>query len=407
MTEPIRRQRRRTLTDKMVAALPKKRKRYTQTDPEQRGMYVRVPPQGPNIFVAVARDPYGKQIWTTLGANDVLAIDEARDKARTAIKRVRAGLPAVEEPPVRPDAFASVAEDWLKRHVLKKKLRSQDDIERCLAKYVLPHWGRREFVSIRRSDVTRLLDHIEDNHGPRQADLVLAHIRKMMNWFASRSDDYVSPVVRGMRRVDTKARSKTLEDDELRAIWKQAEANGTFGALIRILLLTAQRRGAVLGMRWADISDDGVWKIAAEEREKGNAGALRLPQQALAIMNAQLRIDGNPFVFAAARGPGSLNGFSKRKAQFDRACGVSGWVLHDLRRSARSLMSRAGVRPDIAERVMGHKIVGVEGVYDRYAYLDEKADALVKLAGLIDQIINPPPDNVLAFPEGQRARANT
>ena len=66
------------------------------------------------------------------------------------------------------------------------------------------------------------------------------------------------------------------------------------------------------------------------------------------------------------------------------------WTLHDLRRTARSLMSRAGVPRDHAERVLGHAIAGVEGVYDRHAYEDEKADALDKLAQLIDRIVNPP-----------------
>jgi integrase len=71
------------------------------------------------------------------------------------------------------------------------------------------------------------------------------------------------------------------------------------------------------------------------------------------------------------------------------------WVIHDLRRTARSLMARAGVRPDLAERVMGHAIADVEGVYDRHGYTDEKTKALASLAGLIEQIINPTPANVV------------
>ncbi len=80
---------------------------------------------------------------------------------------------------------------------------------------------------------------------------------------------------------------------------------------------------------------------------------------------------------------------SKAKRQLDAAAKVDGWTLHDCRRTARSLMARAGVRPDIAERVLGHAIGGVEGVYDRHSYRDEKADALARLAALIDGIVNP------------------
>ena len=93
----------------------------------------------------------------------------------------------------------------------------------------------------------------------------------------------------------------------------------------------------------------------------------------------------NPFVFAG-RGDGPINGFSKMKARLDRLSGVGGWTVHDCRRTARSLMSRAGVSSEHAERIMGHSIVGVEGTYDRHRYFDEKADALRRLAALIDAL---------------------
>ena len=128
------------------------------------------------------------------------------------------------------------------------------------------------------------------------------------------------------------------------------------------------------------------WTIPTEPREKGNAGTLMLPKMALDIIKAQPQFASNEFVFAG-RGAGHFNGYSKSKVAFDAQLkGVAPWVLHDLRRTARSLMSRAGVRPDIAERVMGHAIAGIEGVYDRHSYAKEKAQALAKLAKLVEQI---------------------
>jgi integrase len=375
---------RRTLTDKGVAALKLRGKTVAFPDPQLVGHYVRIQASGSRAFVAVARDPNGKQIWHTVGSADVLKIEEARDRAREAIKRIKAGLPAIEPLPVKPDAFKAVAENWLKRHVTAKKLRSEHEIRRCLEKYVYPKWAERDFVSIKRSDITALLDHIEDAHGSRQADLTLAYVRSIANWFASRDDDYVSPFTRGMRRHANGARSRILKDDELRAIWKQAEANGQFGAIVRLLLLTAQRREKVATMKWADIVD-GVWTIGTDEREKGNAGLLVLPAQALAIIEAQPKMAENPYVFAG-RGDGCYD-ISQSKGPFDRKLPkMERWTLHDLRRTARSLMARAGVRPDIAERVMGHAIAGVEGVYDRHSYREEKADALRQLAAIIDGI---------------------
>ena len=396
LTRPSRRH---GLSDRQVKALKKQSKRYTVADPELRGHYVRVMPKGANTFVTVTRDPYGKQVWTTIGSSDVLSINEARDQAREIIKRVKAGQPAVEPPPVKPDSFKSVAENWFKRHVEAKGLRTQYEIRRCLNKYVFPHWAEIEFASIRRSHITRLLDHIQDNNGARQADATLAIVHSISNWYAIRHDDYATPFTRGMRRSDRakRARARILNDGELRTIWKAAEANGVFGAIVRLALLTGQRREKLITMKWDDISGD-TWHIASEEREKGHAGSLVLPQLALDIIHAQPRYASNPYVFAGRKG-GYCSGIAALKARFDaKLPPTPNWTLHDLRRTARSLMSRAGVQRDHAERVLGHAIPGVEGVYDRHDYRDEKADALQRLADLIERIINGTAgDNVIAL----------
>jgi integrase len=377
---------RKTLTDKGAAGLRSRPQRYAFPDPELRGHYVRVQPSGAKAFVIVARDPNGKQVWVNIGAADVLSIKDARKKARVALERVRAGLPASE---TGADTFQAVAEQWLKRHAQAKRLRSEKQITRLLRVHVFPQWAARPFMDIRRSDVAALLDHVEDHHSARQADCVLTVVRSIMNWFATRHDAYAVPIVRGMRRQNPKeqARARILSDDEIRAIWKQAEANGMFGAFIRIALLTAQRRTKVAGMKWADLSD-GEWTIPKEPREKDNAGVLVLPQVALDVIEAQLRFADNPHVFAG-RGNCCFNSYSRLKRKFDaKLSGVAPWVIHDLRRTARSLLSRAGVSSEHAEKVMGHAIAGVEGVYDRHHYRDEKADALKRLATLIDGIVN-------------------
>ena len=97
----------------------------------------------------------------------------------------------------------------------------------------------------------------------------------------------------------------------------------------------------------------------------------------------------SPYIFPA--GTGYVSGFSKMKRAFDRKVQIAPWTFHDLRRTAKSLMQRAGVRPHICERVLGHAIAGVEGVYDRHQYKDEKADALKRLAQQITDIVIPPP----------------
>jgi integrase len=383
--------RRKTLSDHGVAGLKRRPTRYSEPDPELQGHYIRVTPNGSKSFVAVARDPEGRQIWATIGSPDLFKVDEARERARDAIKRIRAGLAPTEAPAPKRDTFEAVAENWLRRHVHARGIRSEKEVTRLLKAHVYPHWTKRPFLSLKRSDVAELLDKVQDEHGARQADYVLAIVRGICNWFAARHDDYLPPIARGMRRTDPKSRKRAriLDDDELRTIWTAAEESGTFGAIVRVALLTAQRREKLATLRWEDVSDEGEWRIATEDREKGTGGSLVLPDMALAIIRAQPRYGKNPYVFAG-RGTGHFNGFSPCKRALDaKTPDVTSWVIHDLRRTARSLMSRAGVRPDVAERVMGHTIPGVEGVYDRHSYRAEKQDALKRLAALVQTIVDP------------------
>jgi integrase len=125
---------------------------------------------------------------------------------------------------------------------------------------------------------------------------------------------------------------------------------------------------------------------------------LLLPQAALDIISAQPRLVGNPYVFAG-RGDSPMRGFAWRKAGFSaKLASMPLWTLHDLRRTARSLMTRAGVNDSHAERVLGHVQPGIQGVYNRHEYRDEKAHALRALAALIEKIVNPPADNVVSLP---------
>lgn len=315
------------------------------------------------------------------GAPDHMSVKQARDAAanfranKSSILSERAKQALAHR-----DSFEIVGERYLKRFVDGKR-RSSRQI-RKLVERLYPVWGKKPFESIRRSDVSDLLDDIEEKSGARTADITLAILRRMMAKHAVAHDDYSSPICDGMRRIENpseRARDRILNDEEIRALFKVCDGLGVFGNLTKMLLLTAQRRAKVATMKWDDISD-GVWTITTEDREKGNAERLKLPKRALAILDAQEKLRLNEYVFPASRigrrnGPGkhfgSFSAFGQGKGELDKAMAeirpdIPAWVLHDLRRTARSLMSRAGVRPDIAERVLGHAISGVQGVYDLY-----------------------------------------
>lgn len=164
-------------------------------------------------------------------------------------------------------------------------------------------------------------------------------------------------------------------------------------------------------MHWGEIADGfallgregDVWTLPAA-RNKTKVDLIRpLSETAQAILRQRRRIDGCTFVFSND-GRVPIWGFSFLKKRFDKKCNVTGWQLHDLRRTARSLLSRAGVSSEHSERCLGHAIGGVRGVYDRHRYLDEMRAAYEKLARLISQIVDPQPNVVLATKAAKRSR---
>jgi hypothetical protein len=409
--QPIaRRQRRRILTDKMVGELKRKPKTYVVADPELGGHYIRVQPDGPpHAYYVITRDALRKQRWVKIGSTAQMPIAEAREIARTVLRRLKAGEEPFPPPAPKSDSVRDVVATYFARFVEKRGIVSAGEKRRIIESHIVAAWGDLPFASIRRSQLTRLCDAVEDAHGPWVADTVLIQFSSIARWYATREDDYSPPIVKGMRRIgeEQRKRSRVLakidnnsSDDELRSIWKTAEASGAFGALVRLLLLTAQRREKVRTMRWTDLDlKTGVWTIPTAAREKGHGGTLKLPEMALRIIRKQPRIAGNPYVFAG-HGKGALAWLGKRKSDLDKASGVKGWVLHDLRRTARSLMSRAGVPPHIAERVLGHAVgSSVERIYDQHEFEPEKAHALQRLADTIEQILHGEPSgNVVQLP---------
>jgi integrase len=148
-------------------------------------------------------------------------------------------------------------------------------------------------------------------------------------------------------------------------------------------------------MTYSELGADGVWAIPAERYKSKRPNFVPLSRAALAIIEAQPKVSGCDYVFVGRTKQSPFSGFGKGKMALDRvvATGASGqplphWTLHDLRRTAKTLMVRAGVRPDISERVLGHAIAGVEGTYDRYSYLDEKRDALERLSTIVERILD-------------------
>jgi integrase len=354
------------------------------------GLAVRVTDQGKRTFVLVTRYPGSRHpAPRALGSVGALTLEAARAKAREWLKLIATGVdPGIQELERREQTFKAISENYFQRKA--KDHRSRQWAEAALARLVYPSFGQRPIDAVSRSDIVRLLDKIEDERGPVMATQTLSIINRIMNFHASRTDDFRSPIVKGMARGAGQARSRILNDDELRAIWKASDDYPVFGALLRFILLTATRRNEASQMIWSELNGS-EWTIPAARYKTNLDHVIPLSAIALAVLPKR----NGEFVFSE-NGHNTIGGYQRRKQAIDEASGVSGWVIHDLRRMARSLMSRAGVPSDHAERCLGHVITGVRGIYDRHEYLEEKAKAFEALAQLVQRIIDPQ-ENVVSI----------
>jgi integrase len=268
-----------------------------------------------------------------------------------------------------------------------------------------PVLGRLPMDQIRRGQFVRVLDTIADTRGPVRADRALSALKTLLGWHSERGE-YVSVLGRGGRRtwISERARSRVLSDDELRAVWLAAEQNkGPFGAFVRFMLLTATRRGEASGLRRSELLDAHTWIIPGARYKSGKDTLIPLSQAAQKIIAAQPRLSDGDFIFSVT-GARALTTFAEGKAALDAASGVTGWTLHDCRRTARTLLSRAGISADIAERCLGHALVGVRSTYDRHQYESEKRHAFEALAAQIERIVRRPPTVVADMAAERRKR---
>jgi integrase len=361
-----------------------------------RGFGVRMTAAGSRSFVLDYRLG-SRQRRFTIGAwpdwSALRAVQEARELRRRIDRgddpfAAREALAAV---PAAVKTVNNVLDQFVAR-VLRnseRPMRSADTYEKAFDRVVRPTIGDVGIYNLRRSHVAEMLDTIEDQRGPVMADRARSYLRRALGWYAERDDQFNlnQSIVRVTARANERdrARSRILNDDELRVLWPALGEAGAFGSVSKLLLLTASRRSEIARLRWSEVGQDGI-EIPAMRYKTKRPHFIPLSTAARAIIEVQP--SNCEFVFPASRfGDRPISDLAGRKADLDRIAPLPGWRLHDLRRTARSLMSRAGVNSDIAERVLGHALRGVEGVYDRHSYFVEKADALEKLACLITTIV--------------------
>jgi len=329
-----------------------------------------------------------RKSWSTKGKKDPRA-EVARLAALESDRRGQTVAIAAEAFIV---GYAADRPDWRDREAI---VRNE----------VIGAWRDRPVADVTLKDAAQLLMAIKlggkagRRAAPVRANRVCAVVKLFFRWCVSQDYIQASPMVALERPTRERRRDRVLSHAEIRAFWRACERAGApFGAIGKLLLLTGQRREEIGGLRWAEISlDERVIEIPATRYKGGRPHLVPLSAPALAIVQEYRTLcDTGELVFpSAAAKDRPASGYSKARARLHRFMieelqppsaklaegkgDLAPWWFHDLRRTARTEMSRIGIAKDTAERVLGHAMDDLRGRYDKFDYLPQKRDALERL----------------------------
>jgi integrase len=387
------------LTDLDIRKTKIPAKRLEIRDHGERGHYFIVEKTGTKRFALRCRFK-GQQVNFPVGTYPNVSLHKARELARHYRDEFKAGRDPREAKKTEAERAKAAAADTvaaivdayladLRAAPDEERLRSIDQLEYKIKAYIVPEFGARPIASVRRGEIITFLRTLKTKSGTRTSEITYSLMQQVWRWYALAHDDFNSPFIPGMWKQKQRARKRALTDDEIRKIWAAAELMGSYGAMVKFLLLTAARRDEAASMPWSEL-ENGAWILPAERNKGERDGGVELvrPLSNTAKDLLAERPHTSPWPFALNGHP--IRGFSTLKKKLDARSGVTGWRVHDLRRTSRSLMSRAKCDRTHSELCLGHKIKGVEGVYDRFSYYSEKLAVYEALAQQVELIVNPP-----------------
>jgi integrase len=380
-------------------------------DGDVRGLYLQIFPSGKQSWCfrfRFARKPRK----LTLGPSPEIGLKEARDLARKAHGEIASGEdPAARKQaakiaartPVDRDLVEKVAVQFLQRHVEGLSPTTSREVTRLLNKEVVAPWRGRRLSQISRADIHELLDRIVDRPAPIQANRTLAWVRAMCNWATGRGLIDVSPCLGVKAPAPSKSRDRVLSDQELTAVWLASGwLDAPYAALVKLLIVTGQRRTEVAAMKWSEIDlDNKLWVLPTTRTKNGVEHSIPLSAMAVEILRSIRGIEGSDFVLTSS-GRRSISGFYEAKGQIDRLMppGTPPWVLHDVRRSVASGMAKLGINLAVVEKLLNHvsgSFAGIVGVYQRYSFADEKRAAMETWARHVEQLVRGEHGNVVSI----------
>jgi integrase len=321
-----------------------------------------------------------------------VSLDDAREEARRKAASVaHGGNPSVERKVKRTaGSVLQVVDAYLAHAKERQRPRSYKETERNLRIHAAPiHHDRTE--AVHRREITALLERVAKTSGPVAANRLRAHLSALWSWGlrSGRIEGDGNPVAYTVRYPE-KARERTLDDAELKAIWDATDDAGDYSRIARLCLLTGCRREEIAGLRWNEVQSDRIVINASRMKGKTAHEIALLPKIAAALPARPENSDGCVF----GRNGTGFSGFSDGKEKLDARLADSGmhmprWGLHDLRRTFSTRLHDAGVEPVVIEALLAHKQQGVAAVYNRASFRRTKSAALARWHELLSTVVDP------------------
>jgi integrase len=384
------------LTKSAIDALPTPASDVVYWDAGLPGFGMKVTPKGRKVFVVLYRTggAGSKLRKYTIGPYGRVTLHQARMAAQKVFAAKLEGRDlAAEKRDARRRAVTDRVEDLLETFIAQRlsQNRSAAEVARLLRREVGKAWGGKSIHDVRKRDVVEVVTGIDQRGAPVAANKTLKVIKTFLRWCVGRAVLEQSPAEGVPLPTKEVARDRVLTDQELaRVLLAVRKIGGPYGGIVELLTLTGQRREEVAGMTWAELDlARRAWTLPKSRTKNSKEHVIHLSQQSLTVLNGIESRDG--FVFAL-NGTKPFNVFSRAKRHLDQMSEVTGWRLHDLRRTCVSGMARLGVAPHVADKILNHQggtISGVAAVYQRHEFLFERQEALDRwgahVADILDQ----------------------
>ena len=380
------------LTKGVIDALPKPAKDVVYWDAACPGFGMKVTPTGRKVFVVLYRTGgAGSRLRKyTIGPYGRVTLHQARVSAQKVFAaRLEGRDLATEKRDARKRMVADRVEDLLEAFIMQhvSQIRSARAMSQMLRRE-LASWGGRSIHEISKRDVMEVVSTVEQRGAPVAANKTLKTIKTFLSWCVGRAVLDQSPAEGIPLPTREVARDRVLNDDELaRVIVAARQIGGPYGGIVQLLALTGQRREEAARCVWDEIDlHSRIWTLPNLRTKNAKPHIVHLSDQAIAVLGRASK--QSKFVFSTA-GTHPFQAFNKAKRQLDAISGVTGWRLHDLRRTCVSGMAALGVAPHVADKILNHQsgtISGVAAVYQRHQFLAERKEALERWGACVAQI---------------------